>query len=33
MLGFGQVSTGSLNAGIDAIVIVGLDADSTLQAG
>ena len=27
ILGFGRVSTGSLTDGIDAIVIVGLDAD------
>lgn len=33
LLGFGTVSTGSLTDGIDAIVIVGLDADRSLQSG
>lgn len=33
MLGFGRVSTGSLTDGIDAIVIVGLDADRSLRTG
>ncbi|CAN5693595.1 LCP family protein [soil metagenome] len=33
LLGFGTVSTGSLIDGIDAIVIVGLDADRSLQSG
>ena len=32
-LGFGRVSTGSLTDGIDAIVIVGLDADRSLRTG
>ncbi len=33
LLGFGQVSTGSLTDGIDAVVIVGLDADRSVQTG
>jgi LCP family protein required for cell wall assembly len=33
MLGFGRVSTGSVSDGIDAIVIVGLDADRSLATG
>lgn len=32
-IGFGQVSTGSLADDIDAIVIVGLDADRSLRTG
>jgi LCP family protein required for cell wall assembly len=32
-LGFGEVSAGSVDASYDAIVIVGLDADRTLQSG
>ncbi len=32
-LGFGEVSAGSLDSSIDAIVIVGLDADRTIQSG
>lgn len=32
-LGFGEVSAGSLDDSLDAIVIVGLDADRTLQTG
>jgi len=32
-LGFGKVSTGSLDSEVDAVVIVGLDADRTAQNG
>ena len=32
-LGFGEVSTGSLDSEVDAVVIVGLDADRTAQNG
>jgi hypothetical protein len=32
-LGFGLVSTGTLEAALDAVVIVGMDADRTLQSG
>jgi hypothetical protein len=32
-LGFGRISTGSLDSSLDAIVIVGLDADRNLQNG
>lgn len=32
-LGFGQISTGSVDSSLDAIVIVGLDADRTPQSG
>jgi LCP family protein required for cell wall assembly len=32
-LGFGEVSTGSLDSEVDAVVIVGLDADRTAQSG
>jgi LCP family protein required for cell wall assembly len=32
-LGFGEVSTGSLDSQIDAVVIVGMDADRTAQSG
>lgn len=32
-LGFGEVSTGSLDSQVDAVVIVGLDADRTAQSG
>jgi hypothetical protein len=32
-IGFGEVSTGALADDIDAIVIVGLDADRSLRAG
>ncbi|HEY3427663.1 MAG TPA: LytR C-terminal domain-containing protein, partial [Acidimicrobiia bacterium] len=32
-IGFGEVSTGALDDGIDAIVIVGLDADRSLRTG
>jgi LCP family protein required for cell wall assembly len=32
-LGFGEVSTGSLDSELDAVVIVGLDADRTAQNG
>ncbi|MGQ0849280.1 MAG: LCP family protein [Actinomycetota bacterium] len=32
-LGFGTVATGSVDASVDAVVIVGLDADRTLQSG
>jgi LCP family protein required for cell wall assembly len=32
-LGFGEVSTGSLDSEVDAVIIVGLDADRTAQNG
>ena len=32
-LGFGEVSTGSLESEVDAVIIVGLDADRTAQNG
>ena len=32
-LGFGEVMTGSLGSEVDAVVIVGLDADRTAQSG
>ena len=32
-LGFGEVLTGSLDSEVDAVVIVGLDADRTAQSG
>jgi LCP family protein required for cell wall assembly len=32
-LGFGEVTAGSLDSSVDAIVIVGLDADRTVQSG
>jgi LCP family protein required for cell wall assembly len=32
-LGFGEVSTSSLDSEVDAVVIVGLDADRTAQSG
>jgi hypothetical protein len=32
-LGFGELSAGSLDSSIDAIVIVGLDADRTVKNG
>jgi hypothetical protein len=32
-IGFGEVSTGALAEDIDAIVIVGLDADRSLRTG
>jgi hypothetical protein len=32
-LGFGEVTAGSLDTSVDAIVIVGLDADRTVQSG
>ena len=32
-LGFGEVATGSLDSEVDAVVIVGLDADRTAQNG
>jgi hypothetical protein len=32
-LGFGKVTAGSLDSSVDAIVIVGLDADRTVQSG
>jgi LCP family protein required for cell wall assembly len=32
-LGFGRLSTGSVDSSVDAIVIVGLDADRTAQSG
>ncbi|MGH8929001.1 MAG: LCP family protein [Acidimicrobiia bacterium] len=32
-LGFGKLSTGSLDSGLDAVVIVGMDADRTAQSG
>ena len=32
-LGFGEVTTGSLDSEVDAVVIVGLDADRTAQNG
>lgn len=32
-LGFGQISTGSVDSSVDAVVIVGLDADRTVQSG
>lgn len=33
LLGFGRISTGSLTEGIDAVVIVGFDADRSVQTG
>jgi polyisoprenyl-teichoic acid--peptidoglycan teichoic acid transferase len=32
-LGFGEVTAGSLDSSVDAVVIVGLDADRTVQSG
>ena len=32
-LGFGEVTAGALDSSVDAIVIVGLDADRTVQSG